>query len=100
MNTWIEEKIAELEEYGDLHRVECACVQEDPDACNCDMYGVKEFFRTSLLQATEMWYAKGYKEGSGGIAADVVALHDQYEKGRVEALGKAIDLFSKYKKIF
>ena len=26
-------------------------------------------------------YAKGYKEGSGNIAADVLVLHDQYEKG-------------------
>lgn len=30
-------------------------------------------------------YVKGYKEGSGGIAADVLSLHDQYEKGYQDA---------------
>ena len=42
-------------------------------------------------------YSQGYKDGSGGISADVLNLHDQYEKGKKDALTKAIELFDKFK---
>src|SRR3990167_4387471 len=49
---WIEEKIAELEEYGNLHDEFCGVNFEDE--CTCDMQGMKPLFEKSLLQATEM----------------------------------------------
>lgn len=38
---------------GDLHRIDCACVQDNPDACNCDMYGAKAFIRTAYQAGQE-----------------------------------------------
>ena len=39
------------------------------------------FLRSECSLALKEGYIKGYKEGSGGIVADVVALKVQYDKG-------------------
>ena len=43
-------------------------------------YKAIKLFRDSYIKG----YADGYKDGCGGIAADVIALHDAYEKGKKE----------------
>ncbi len=58
---------------------------------------LKDFIRSQLSKVREEEYVRGYKEGSGGMAANVLALHDQYEKGvkagREEVLAKTQDDF-------
>lgn len=47
---WWEES---LEEFGDLHDENCQCNWEDPDACDCDMRGLKPLFKNLLSQSNQ-----------------------------------------------
>lgn len=50
----LDKTMEQLEEYGDLHEVTCQCVQEDPDACDCDMKGLKPLISNALESAYQV----------------------------------------------
>ncbi len=51
----IELALSELEEYGDLHDEGCPCIMEEPDECDCDMGGMKEFVQEKMREVDRWW---------------------------------------------
>lgn len=61
---------------------------------------IEEQMSKALSTARQEAYVKGYQEGSGNIAADVIALKEQYDKGySVGYMNGAQNGFSKEKPI-
>ena len=49
----IEEQVREFNEFGWLHSEHCACVQENPDECDCGMKKASVWLKQALLTAEE-----------------------------------------------
>lgn len=60
----LDDVMEQLEEYGEYHEDGCQCMLEDPDACDCNMHGLKPL----ISQALEKAYQEGfnYSLSNGG----------------------------------
>ncbi len=59
----IEKSLSELEEFGDLHEDNCGVNSDEnyPDACDCDMKGMKPFVEVQM-QLVNNWWVKMTQE--------------------------------------